>query len=47
VSRNDGLRGHAYYLELAGRRPGGPWLWFVFAAMMIGGLVETLTHVAR
>jgi hypothetical protein len=34
------LRGHAYFLEFAGRQSGGPWLWLLLLLPVIAGVLE-------
>lgn len=41
------LRGHGYYLELVGRRGGGPWLWLLFVAFIVAGLAVELAAKLR
>jgi hypothetical protein len=38
--RQTKLRGHAYFLEFAGRQSGGPWLWLLLAIPLLAGAVE-------
>lgn len=39
------LRGHAYFLEFAGRRSGGPWLWLVAAVAVGLTVIEAVSRV--
>jgi hypothetical protein len=40
VSRDVKLRGHAYFLEFAGRRSGGPWMWLLLAVPALAAAAE-------